>query len=265
MNLLLPGMYVATETPVHRLDPRVKLATALLLMVLPFAAPKLASQALVVAFVSLAAATSRVPLRALANTLTTVFWVGLFMFVFYFFTTPGRPLLVWGALSLTWEGLAAGAAQIYRLCLLVTVSALLTFTTSPAQLANALETVLGPAARLGLPVREAALALTIALRFVPTLYQELQDIARAQQARGADIRSPYPWRRIASWVPVFVPLFVAAFRRAEDLAAAMEARGFRGPQVRTRLHQLTLGRRDAVATVTVLALTAAVLACQVCS
>jgi len=259
VSLLLPGMYVATDTVVHRLDPRVKMAAALLLMVLPFAVPRLASQVLVVLFVAAVAVLSRVPVRALLSTLRTVFWIGLFMFVFYFFTTPGRPVFARGLTALTWEGLIAGGVQIYRLGLLVCVSALLTFTTSPAQLAHALEVVLAPVARLGLPVREAAMVLTIALRFVPTLYQELDGIAKAQQARGAGIRSPNPWRRAQSWIPVFVPLFVAAFRRAEDLAAAMEARGYRDANVRTRLYRLSLTRRDVVAALAVLAFAAAVL------
>lgn len=260
MTILLPGLYVAADTVLHRLDPRVKMAAALIVMVLPFAAPGALGQALLIGFVALAVALATVPLRALWGTLRTVLWVGLFMFVYYFFTTPGRQLWTWGPITLTWEGLLAGGVQIYRLCLLVIVSALLTFTTSPAQLTHALETVLGPLARLGLPVRDVALVLTIALRFVPTLFQELEALVKAQQARGADVRSPYPWRRARSWVPLFVPLFVAAFRRAEDLAMAMEARGFRGAQVRTSLYQLRLARRDALAALVVLALAAAVVA-----
>ncbi len=247
MNLFLPGMFVAAHSVVHRLDPRLKAAAALVLMILPFATPQLTSQLLEVAFVATVAALSRVPLRALVGTLRSVLWLGLFMFVFYFFTTPGRVLLAWGPVMLSWEGLLAGATQIYRLCLLVSISALLTFTTSPAQVAHALEVTLGPLARLGLPVREAAMVVMIALRFVPTLNQELENLVRAQAARGADIRSPYPWRRVAAWVPVFVPLFVAAFRRAEELAIAMEARGFRGTQARTHLIELRLARRDGMA------------------
>mgnify|MGYP000219497694 CR=1 FL=1 len=262
MNLFLPGMYVAADSAIHRLDPRVKGAAALLLMILPFAAPEPASQLLLVAFVAAVAALSRVPLRALIGTLRTVFWLGLFMFVFYFFTTPGRAWIVWGPVALSWEGLLAGATQIYRLCLLVSISALLSFTTSPAQVAHALEVTLGPLGRLGLPVREAAMVVTIALRFVPTLNQELENLVRAQAARGADIRSPRPWRRVAAWVPVFVPLFVAAFRRAEELATAMEARGFRGMQARTHLYELRIARRDGVAALVVLGLVAAACALQ---
>jgi energy-coupling factor transport system permease protein len=154
--------------------------------------------------------------------------------------------------------LLAGGTQVFRLCLLVTVGTVLTYTTSPAQLAHGLEALLGPLVRLGLPVREAVVVLTIALRFVPTIFDEVTKIARAQQARGSDVRAGPPWRRARGWVAVFVPVFVAAFRRAEDLATAMEARGFRGARHRTRLYQLRLGRRDAAAAVIVLAVALAV-------
>lgn len=258
MNLLLPGMYVAVDSALHRLDPRVKMGAALLLMALPFAAPSTGSTLLLSAFVVGVALLSAAPLLALVRTLRTVFWLGFFMFLFYLFTTPGLPLVsLWG-ISLTQEGLLAGATQIYRLCLLVVVASLMGFTTSPSQLAHGLEALLGPLARVGLPVRELAMVLTIALRFVPTLFEELENITKAQQARGADLRSRNPWRRLQSWVPVFVPLFVSAFRRAEELATAMDARGFRGAQHRTRLYQLRLTRQDLVASLVVVAISASV-------
>ena len=164
-----------------------------------------------------------------------------------------------GGVSMTVEGLLAGAVQIYRLCLLVTVAALLTFTTSPVQLTHGLESVLGPLARLGLPVRELAMVLTIALRFVPALFEEIDKITKAQRARGAEIGSGWPWQRIRSLVPVFVPIFVSAFRRAEELATAMEARGFRTAHPRTRLYRLRLTRRDLAASIVVLAVSLAAL------
>ena len=258
MNLLLPGMYVATGSALHRLDPRVKMGAALLLMTSPFAARSLESNALLSVFVAGAAILSSVPLSALLRTLRTIFWIGLFMFVFYFFTTPGRALFALGDISVTWEGLLAGLTQIYRLGFLVVVASLLTFTTSPAQLAHGLEAMLRPLTRLGLPVREFAMVLTIALRFVPILFEEVDKIAKAQQARGAGIHAGGLGRRVRSWVPVFVPIFVSAFRRAEELATAMEARGFRGAHHRTRLYQLRLTRRDLVAILVVMVVTLAV-------
>ncbi len=260
MNLLLPGMYVATDSILHRLDPRIKMGAALLLMALPFAASSLGSTLLLLAFVIAVALLSTAPLLALLCTLRTVLWIGLFMFFFHLFTTPGQPLIAVWEVAVTWEGLLLGAVQIYRLCLLAIMAALLTFTTSPAQLAHGLEALLGPLGRLGLPVRELAMVLTIALRFVPTLFEEIDKITKAQEARGADVRARNPWRRAQSWIPMFVPIFVAAFRRAEELATAMEARGFRGAQHRTRLYQLCLTRQDLLATLMVLIVGLAVLA-----
>jgi energy-coupling factor transport system permease protein len=259
MNLLLPGMYVSADSPLHRLDPRIKMGAALLLMALPFAAPSLVSNLLLVAFVIAGVLLACVPLGALLRTLRTVFWVGFIMFFFYLFTTPGEPLVAVGGVAVTWEGLLAGGTQIYRLCLLAVITSLLTFTTSPTQLAHGLEAVLGPLARLGLPVRETAMVLTIALRFVPTLFDEVDKIAKAQESRGAGVRSGGPWRRMRGWVPLFVPIFVSAFRRAEALATAMEARGFRGVYHRTRLYRLRLAWCDLWAALIVLAVSMAAL------
>jgi len=260
MNLLLPGTYVSIHSLVHRLDPRVKMAAALLLMVAPFAAPGLASSVALAAFVALIAHLADTPWRALLGTLRTVLWLGFFLFVFYLFTTPGRALLAWRGIRLTAEGLVVGATQIYRLCLLVVISSLLTYTTSPSELTHGLEALLHPLARLGLPVREAAMVLSISLRFVPTLFDQVERLIKAQRSRGAALRSGPPWRRIRSWVPVFVPIFVAAFRRADELAIAMDARGFRSAQQRTHLRRLQLAWRDLLASLVVLAVGAAALA-----
>jgi energy-coupling factor transport system permease protein len=259
MNLLMPGMYVPAETIVHRVDPRIKMGAALLLMVLPFAAPGWPSGLILVAAVGGIAALAAVPLFELLRTLRTVFWLGFLMFFFYAFTTAGPPALSWGALSVTWTGLIAGGAQIYRLCLLVTISSLLTYTTSPTQLAHGLEALLAPLDKVGLPVRELTMVLTIALRFVPTMAHQLEKLSKAQRARGIDYGGA-PWNRARSWVPMFVPLFVAAFRRAEHLAIAMEARGFRNAAQRTHMIELRLTRRDLVAALIVLAISVAVLA-----
>lgn len=252
MNLLLPGMYVAADSVLHRLDPRVKMGAALALMSLPFAVHSLAGYALFTAFTALLAALSATPLIALLRTLRTIVLLCCLMFFFYLFTTPGRPLVSVGQVVVTWEGLLVGGVQTYRLCLLVIISTLLTFTTSPTQLTHGLETLLAPLQRMGLPVREFALVMTIALRFVPALFDEIDKIAKAQQARGVDMTSKNPLRQMRSWVPLFVPIFVAAFRRADELATAMEARGFRGAAQRTRLYPLRLTRRDLVATLVVL-------------
>ena len=259
MNLLLPGMYMAADSALHRLDPRVKMGIALALMAISFTAHSVASYALLTACVIAVAILSAAPPMALLRTLRAIFWLGCFMFVFRLFTTPGQPLVVVGQLTMTWEGLLAGATQIYRLCLLVVISALLTFTTSPTQLAHGLEAVFKPLTRIGLPVREFVLVLTIALRFAPVMLEEIDKISKAQQARGVDMYSRNPLRQMQSWSPLFVPIFVAAFRRAEELSTAMESRGFRGTQYRTRLYQLRLSRRDLLAALITLAFSLALL------
>ena len=251
MNLLLPGVYVAADSTVHRLDPRVKMAAAMIFTVLPFAAPGRLGNLILSGSVLGLVFLSRVPVLALLRTLTTVLWLGLYMFAFAAVSTAGPAIVTWRSVSITSTGLLTGATQIYRLCMLVTIASLMSYTTSPMQLAHGLEALLRPMAKAGLPVRELTLVLTIALRFVPTLDREVAKIAKAQQARGAD-RGNAPWHRIRSWVPMFVPVFVSAFRRAEHLAIAMETRGFRGVKNRTRLYQLQLNRRDLFASLIVL-------------
>ena len=259
MNLLLPGMYVAADSPLHHLDPRVKMGAALGLMALPFAVHTLLGSLLLAALLAATAWLARAPVLPLLRTVRTIFWLALLMFVFYFFTTPGQPLVTWMGISITAEGLAMGATQVYRICLLVIVASLLTYTTSPAQLAHGLEALLGPLEQARFPVRDIALVLTIALRFVPTFFAEIEMISKAQQARGADFYSGGPLRRLRSLVPVFVPIFVSALRRAEDLATAMDARGFRSAPRRTRLYRLSLGWNDLLACLSVLAVSLLIL------
>jgi len=253
MNGLLPGLYVPADSPVHGLDPRVKMGAVLLLMMVPFALQGFWGYLLLTAFVALVSVVSRVPLLALLRTLRNLFWIGFFMFFLYIFTTPGQTLFTvrlsaheaWGGITATWEGLLSAGVQIYRLCLLVITASLLTFTTSPVQLSHGLEALLAPLQALRLPVRELSMVLTIALRFVPTLFEEIEKIAKAQRARGVDFRSGGPLRRARNLVPVFVPI-------SNDLATAMDARGFRCSPHRTRLRQLHLGLQDLIAVLVVL-------------
>jgi len=253
------GMYVPGNSILHRLDPRVKMGATLVLMMIPFAVHGLWGYVALSTFVVTAVLLSGVPLGALLRTLRTVFWIAFLMFFLYLFTTPGEPLLALGSIAITRQGLLAAVAQIYRLCLLVTVASLLTFTTSPIHLTHGLEAMLSPLERARLPVRELAMVLTIALRFVPTLQEEIDKIAKAQRARGADFRTGGPLRRARNLVPIFVPIFVSAFRRADELATAMDARGFRSALHRTRMRKLRLGSLDLLATLIVMGLVLAVI------
>jgi energy-coupling factor transport system permease protein len=237
------------------------MAAALLLMVLPFAAPNWWSALILVVTVSVIAALAAVPLIELLRTLGTTFWLGFFMFFFFAFSTPGPAIISWGTLSITWPGLLQGGTQIYRLCLLVAISSLFSYATSPAQLTHGLEALLAPLQRIGLPIRDLAMVLTISLRFVPTIAQQIDKLSKAQRARGIDYGNA-PWNRARSWAPMFVPLFVAAFRRAERLATAMEARGFRGTAHRTHMTQLRLTRLDLVAAIVLLAIAGLALATE---
>jgi energy-coupling factor transport system permease protein len=259
VNALPIGMYVPGNSILHRLDPRVKMGATLALMTIPFAVHGLWGYVALSTFIVIAVLLSGVPLGALLRTLRTMFWIALMMFFLYLFTTPGEPLVSLGSFAITHQGVLAAGVQIYRLCLLVIIASLLTLTTSPIQLAHGLEAMLSPLERARLPVRELAMVLTIALRFVPTLQEEIDKIARAQRARGADFRAGGPLRRARTLVPVFVPIFVSAFRRADELATAMDARGFRSVPHRTRMRTLRLKFQDLLVTLAVLILVVVVI------
>jgi energy-coupling factor transport system permease protein len=171
----------------------------------------------------------------------------LFTVILHVLVTKGGAVYFrWGWLTVEEEGVRQAVYMSMRLGLLVMISSLLTLTTSPIDLTEGLERLLSPAKKLGVPVHEIALMLSIALRFIPTLLEETDKIIKAQMARGADFESGNLIRRVKNLIPIAIPLFISAFRRAEELALAMEARGYRGGEGRTRLRQLTLTWRDGV-------------------
>ena len=172
------------------------------------------------------------------------FYLLLFTFGVHLFMTPGTALFAVGPLSATWEGLTRGVYIGLRLILLILLSTLLTLTTSPLRLTDGLEALLSPLRRVGVPVHELSMMMTIALRFIPTLLEELDRIMKAQKARGADFEHGSIVRRMRAIVPVLVPLFLSAFRRADELAMAMEARCYRGGEGRTQMKELHIGRVD---------------------
>lgn len=220
--------YYPGDTLLHRLDGRVKILLLLLLFVLLFVCDGWAAYGLMGAFTLALLAVAKLPPRLLLGALKPVLWLVLF--------TVGLH---------AWAGtLALGLQLSLRLVFLLLLSALLTFTTSPLTLTDSLEALLSPFKGVGVPAHELALMISIALRFVPTLQDEMARIIKAQESRGADLSSGNLVKRFKGFVPILVPLFVSAFRRADDLAVAMEARCYRGGEGRTRLHELRVARRD---------------------
>lgn len=238
------GQYLSGNSVVHRLDPRTKITIVGIYMVVLFTAVSAPAYGVLVAFALLAVALAQVPVRMLARGLRPVLFLLLLTFFLQLFLTKGRVLFALGPLVATWEGLRLGVFMILRLLLLLVMASLLTLTTSPVALTDGLEAILKPFRVVGLPAHELAMMMTIALRFIPTLMEEADKVMKAQMARGADFQSGGLLRRARSLIPLLVPLFVSAFRRADELATAMEARCYRGGYQRTRYSPLRAGPLD---------------------
>ena len=249
------GQYYPVESPVHRLDPRVKILLTIAFIVGVFLAKSLLGFLPVIAFIVLAAYASHLPLKLLAKGLKPLRFILIFTFLLNLFFSPGDTVLVhvW-RIQITLEGLLTALRFSARLIFLVTGASLLTLTTPPVVLTDGLERLLSPFAKIGFPAHELAMMMTIALRFIPTLLEETDRIMKAQTARGADFASGNLLQRMKNMLPLLVPLFISAFRRADELAVAMEARCYRGGEGRTRMHELAYGISDYTALVLVLAL-----------
>ena len=239
------GQFFPGNSLLHRLDPRVKLVLLLAYIAALFLLDSRAAYVVLTAFALAMMLVSRVPLGTQLRALKPLAWILLFSFAFHLFDA-GTPIYTLGPLTLTWEGLEQGIFISLRLVLLMLMSSLLTFTTGPLQLTDAMESLLSPGKRFGLPAHELAMMMTIALRFVPTLLSETERIMKAQQARGADFSSGSIRQRLQAIVPILVPLCLSAFRRADELAMAMEARCYRGGEGRTQLKQLRVSAIDYV-------------------
>ncbi len=244
------GQFYPVESPLHALDPRAKVvATAVLVFGLFFVDSAVGFIVAGVATGVLVAA-SRVPVRAFLGLLRPVLFIVALTFVFQvFFLREGPTLFEWGFLEVHEGGLRLGLLLAARLLILVITAGLLTATTAPVALADGVEDLLSPLKRVRFPAHEVAMMMTIALRFIPTLGEEAQKISRAQAARGADFTGGGLLKRARALVPVLVPLTVGAFRRADELAEAMESRGYRGGQGRVRYRELRFRARDAAALV----------------
>ena len=238
------GQYFPGTSFLHKLDPRIKIVATMIFIIAIFFAHSLASYALVTAFVALSFAISRLPVKFILKSLKPLWVIIIFTMGVHIFTTPGDVLWQYGIFHITKEGLYQGALMTARLVFLIVFSSLLTYTTSPIVLTDGIEHLLNPFKRIGVPAHELAMMMTIALRFIPTLIEEADKIMKAQMARGADFESGNLIKRAKAMVPLLVPLFVSAFRRAGDLAMAMESRCYRGGEGRTRLRVLKFTKND---------------------
>ena len=241
------GQFFPGDSLLHRLDPRTKIVLLFFFLAAIFVFDSPLAYAALTAFTAALIAVSRVPLFLMLKALKPLSWIIAFTFVIHLVSTPGDAFFHVWLFDLTWQGAAKGFFIALRLALLILLSALLTYTTSPLALTDALETLMQPAKRVGVPAHEIAMMMTIALRFVPTLIEEADKIMKAQQARGADLTEGSVIERVKGFVPVLVPLFISAFRRADDLALAMEARCYRGGVGRTQMKALRISSIDYVA------------------
>ncbi|OPZ65648.1 MAG: Energy-coupling factor transporter transmembrane protein EcfT [Firmicutes bacterium ADurb.Bin506] len=259
MPSVIVGQYIPGDSLLHRLDPRTKIMLSLAIVVALFSVHSQWSYMMIGVLVLVAVAASRVPFKMVVRGLRPIVFILLLTFMLHLFMDPGEELFVVWRLRATREGLALGLTTAARLILLIMATSLVTLTTSPIVFTDGLEKLLNPFRVIGLPAHELAMMMTIALRFIPTLLEETDKIMKAQMARGADFDSGGLITRAKAMIPILVPLFVSAFRRADELAVAMEARCYRGGAGRTRMRQLRLGALDAIAAVGVVAyLTAAV-------
>ena len=239
------GQFFPGDSFLHRLDPRMKLILTFALIIIVFVCQGFCGFLLVLAFIALATIACGIKLKILLRGLKPVFFIVIFTFVLnLFFQTTGNEIFHWWILRITDDGLRMALFLAVRLIMLVFSTQLLTLTTSPIALTDGLESLMRPLKVIHFPVHEIAMMMSIALRFIPTLMEETNKIMKAQTARGADFESGNLIQRAKAMVPLLVPLFVSAFRRADELALAMEARCYRGGDGRTKLRQLRFTYRD---------------------
>ena len=242
------GQYFPGDSLIHRLDPRTKLMVVVLFIIALFLSKSFVSYGLMVLFLAYCVAVSKVGLKALFKGMKPIIFILIFTGVLnLFYSSEGTMLFQWKFLHITTGGLHSAFFMVLRVMLLISGTFLLTYTTSPIRLTDGLESLLGPLKKLKVPVHELAMMMSIALRFIPILLEETDKIMKAQIARGADFESGNIFKRAKAMVPLLVPLFISAFRRANDLAMAMEARCYRGGEGRTKMKPLIYHKRDYIA------------------
>ena len=241
------GQYYQTESCIHRLDPRVKLGGTVLFIISLFFFKNGLGFVAAAVFMGIVIRLSRVPFKFMVRGMKSILFLLLLTVVFNLFLTPGTPAVSFWRLTVTWEGIRLALTMAVRLAMLIVGSSVMTLTTTPNNLTDGMERLMRPLKVFKAPVHEVAMMMSIALRFIPILLEETDKIMKAQIARGADFESGNLMKRAKAMVPLLVPLFIAAFRRANDLALAMEARCYRGGEGRTKMKPLIYQKRDFVA------------------
>ena len=253
------GQYFPGNSIVHRLDPRTKLIAVVLYIVALFLAKSFVTYGIMFLLLAVSIAVSKVPVKSIFRGMKPVVFILIFTAVLNLFYTPGEHVLFhFWILTVTMEGVVNAFFMVIRILMLIAGTFLLTYTTSPILLTDGLESLLGPLKKIKVPVHELSMMMSIALRFIPTLIEETDKIMSAQKARGADFESGNIFQRAKALVPILVPLFISAFRRADELATAMECRCYHGGEGRTRLRQLKYRHNDAAVILLFLVLTAGV-------
>lgn len=252
------GQYYPGSSWIHKLDPRVKIMATILYIVALFVVQDFIGFAIAAAGLAAVIIVSKVPLSFILRGLKPVFLIISFTLIINMFMIKGEVLVSFWIFEITKEGLRTAIFMAIRLILLIIGSSLLTLTTKPISLTDGIEALLSPFKKIGLPAHELAMMMTIALRFIPTLMEETDKIMKAQQARGADFESGNLMSRAKALIPILVPLFISAFRIAQDLAMAMEARCYGGNIKRTRMNGMKLATRDLAASLLYAAFLAAI-------
>ena len=245
------GQYYQTDSVVHRLDPRVKLVATICYIISLFIVDNWLGYVIAGLFLLLAIKLSKVPFKFITRGMKSIVFLLIIAVGFNLFLTPGEAVVSFWKLTITKEGILLASFMAIRLILLIMGSSLMTLTTTPNNLTDGMEKLLGPLKALRVPVHEIAMMMSIALRFIPILLEETDKIMKAQIARGADFESGNLIKKAKSLVPLLVPLFISAFRRANDLAMAMEARCYRGGDHRSKMKPLIYKKRDGLAYVAV--------------
>lgn len=247
------GQYYPAKSPIHKLDPRTKLAGTLIFIISVFLFHTVVGYAVATVFLAGMILISTVPVKFIFKGLKAIFMILLITMVFNILLTPGEAIVTFGIFKITKEGVSMAVRMAIRLIYLVIGSSLMTLTTTPNQLTDGLEKSLRPLNKIHVPVHEIAMMMSIALRFIPILVDETDKIMKAQMARGADFESGNVIQRIKAMLPILIPLFISAARRANDLALAMDARCYHGGEGRTKMKPLKYKKQDVIAYLTVAA------------